>query len=382
MYDPYADFTKQVLSNGLEVHTQYMDRPWIVMDVVVHTGAREDPKGLSGLAHFVEHLVCKNVPSLSRNKLNEFFEATGGDVSFGLTKYFATQYRFKVSNDPKVFREALRLFGMMLVTARLKNNIEQERKIIFQEFKNDFSFPEAFEWKRSSRKALLQGHPLELYVCPLGHPNDFLSAKQSDLQRFYDQYYVPANMSLVVVGGFNTDYVLSELEKSPFGVKKSGTRNSVPKPYTALVLPCVQSETVSASDYFDFKVEEADYCASWVIPTNILSQSMAVFERSLDKILFREVREKRSLAYKFGTKRYNFQDVFEYDVYAKFHTEAIPYFNKLVTECIESASTDRSLFERNISAIRREWYMVDLSGATLAKESANDLALCQYINLH
>ncbi|KKP80963.1 MAG: hypothetical protein UR80_C0013G0008 [Parcubacteria group bacterium GW2011_GWB1_35_5] len=50
MYDPYADFVKHVLANGLEVHSVSWDRPWIGMEIVVHSGGREDPVTIPGLA--------------------------------------------------------------------------------------------------------------------------------------------------------------------------------------------------------------------------------------------------------------------------------------------------------------------------------------------
>jgi len=38
------------------------------MGVVVHTGAREDPVGRTGLTHMLEHLVEENVPDMTRER--------------------------------------------------------------------------------------------------------------------------------------------------------------------------------------------------------------------------------------------------------------------------------------------------------------------------
>ena len=61
MYDPFAKFTKHILSNGLEIHHQFWERPWIKVEIVVHSGGREDPVVMPGLAHFVEHVVSQNI---------------------------------------------------------------------------------------------------------------------------------------------------------------------------------------------------------------------------------------------------------------------------------------------------------------------------------
>ena len=75
MYDPYADFTKHTLPNGLGVHTVFWEnRPWVIMEFVVHSGGREDSPRKSGLAHYTEHVVSKNIPGYTSDKAEEFFE--------------------------------------------------------------------------------------------------------------------------------------------------------------------------------------------------------------------------------------------------------------------------------------------------------------------
>ena len=62
MYDPYADFEKATLPNGLQVYAAYWpDRPWQYVGFVLHSGANTDPEDLPGVAHFVEHLVSRNI---------------------------------------------------------------------------------------------------------------------------------------------------------------------------------------------------------------------------------------------------------------------------------------------------------------------------------
>lgn len=93
MYDPYADFKKTVLPNGLEVHSQFWERPWIGVEIVVHSGAREDPVEMPGLAHFVEHAVSKNIPNWEYDQSKEFFETCGGGAGFGSTNYASISVR-------------------------------------------------------------------------------------------------------------------------------------------------------------------------------------------------------------------------------------------------------------------------------------------------
>ncbi len=379
MYDPYAELTKHVLSNRLEVHSASWDRPWIAVEVVVHCGGREDSVALPGLAHFVEHTVSQNIPNREFDSVERFFEICGGRVEFGRTDYLSTRYKFGVPADLATFREALTIFGSMLLGARIERDVERERRVIFREFNQRYPFLEKLEWDMGIRRALFKGHRLETWNRPLGRPEGFLSATEADLQGFYDKYYVPANMSLVIVGGFFSEQIITELETSPFGIEKSGVRNPIPQPFTQFPVPTERSKTVKLSDYVSFKVDQTEYKATWAFPTDFPNQARRVFDQVLCKILFDEIREKRTLAYSIGTDYMDFQDLYEYEIGGRISPEATPYIEELVQKCIEMVPTRRDLFDRKLKSLKQRCLMVDLSGQGLVGNSASDLASDQRI---
>ena len=373
MYDPYTEFTKHVLPNGLEVQSIFWDRAWIRMKIVVHSGGREDPVVMPGLAHFVEHMVSCNIPNHEFDQVKEFFETCGGKAEFGSTSYLSTHYEFSVPADRITFREALTIFGSMLLGALLKKDVEKERKIIFREFNVKYPFLEKLNWDMGIRKALFKGHRLETWNRPLGRPEGFLSATEPDLQGFYDQHYVPANISLVIIGGLPTKEVIVELEKSPFGVQKSGTRNQIPQPFGTLPIPTEQRKTVKLSDHVTFKVDQTEYKATWAFPANFPRQACRVFGQVLEKILFDEIREKRELAYSIGSSYRGFHDVYEYEINCKISPEATPYIDELVRKCISMVPSRHDLFDRKLKSCKQSCLMIDLSGSGLASSSAGDL---------
>lgn len=373
MYDPYAEFTKHILSNGLEVHSVFWDRPWIGMEIVVHSGGREDPTVMPGLAHFVEHVVSQNIPNREFDQSKEFFETCGGRAEFGSTSYLYTKYKFGVPADLTIFREALAIFGSMLLGARLEKDVEHERKVIFREFNGRYPFPEKLEWDMNIRKALFKGHRLETYNRPLGRPEGFLSTTEADLQDFYDKHYVPANISLVIIGGLPTEEVIAELEKSPFGMRKDGTRNPIPKPFNQFPTPIEQAKTVKMSKHVNFKVDQTEYKATWAFPADFPWQARRVFDQVLGKILFDEIREKRGLAYSIGTDYTDYHDVYEYEIGGRITPDATLYIDELVRKCISMVPSRRDLFERKLKSCIQRCLMIDLSGAGLARNSADDL---------
>ncbi|MDO8430455.1 MAG: pitrilysin family protein [Candidatus Taylorbacteria bacterium] len=373
MYDPYTEFTKHTLSNGLDIHSVFWDRPWIAMEIVVHSGGREDPVTIPGLAHFVEHVVSQNIPNRGFDQSREFFETCGGKAEFGSTGYLSTRYMFSIPADPAIFREALEIFGSMLLGARIEKDVERERKVILREFNGRYPFLDKLEWDMDIRKALFKGHRLETWNRPIGRPEGFLSATESDLQYFYDTHYVPANISLVIIGGLTTIEIISELEKSPFGRSRVGTRNPILQSFNQIPIPAECSRTVKLSDHVKFKVDQTEYKATWAFPTDFPWQARRVFDRVLSMILFDEIREKRGLAYSIGTDYGNFQDVYEYEVEGRISPDATTYIDELVRKCIGMVPSRRDLFDRKLRSLKQRCSMIDLAGHSLADNSADDL---------
>lgn len=375
MYDPYAEFTKSVLSNGLEVHSLYWDRPWVRVEIVVHAGGREDPASLPGLAHLLEHIVNNNIPGKEKNLVKEFFETCGGTINLGITHYLYTRYNFSIPRDQETFRTALDILGSMLFQAKTENYLEQQKEVILREFRDLYPFAETFTWETSIREALFKGHRLETYPrTPIGRPEGFLSATTLDLQTFYDMYYVPENVSLVVIGGQRTDQLIAELEGSPFGIKKGGTRNPIPKTLQTLPLPIENSKTVNLSEYVNYSVDRATYTARWAFPIGFPNQARRVFSKMLDKILFEETRQKRVVAYSFNSSYGDFQDVSEFQISGTIKPEAADYINEIVRECISMVSLQPDLFEKTRKGCMQRCLMHDSSGEDLADQAAIELA--------
>jgi predicted Zn-dependent peptidase len=374
MYDPYAEFRKSVLPNGLEVHSQFWDRPWICVEIVIHSGAREDPVVLPGLAHFVEHLVSQNIPGRKHESVEEFIDIVGGKANFGTTSYVSTRYMFSVPADLAIFREALGIFGGMLLEARLEKDIDRERRVINREFNQKYPSKEHLEWNMAARTALFKGHRIETYNRPLGRPQGFLFATQADLQGFYDSHYVPANMSLAVVGGLQTNELLVELERSPFGMHKEGKRVLIPKPLLHLPTPTEQAKTVKLSDYTSLTVDKTEYRSTWAFPASFPWKARVVFSRVLNEILSEEIRRKRSLCYGINTIYQDFQDVIEFGICGQISPEATAEIDNLVRGCISMVSSSNNYFTRKLKSCIEKCRLVDVSGSELADEAADELA--------
>ena len=127
--DGVTDF---VLDNGMQVVVVEDHRAPVVQHMVWYrAGSADEPKGSSGVAHFLEHLLFKATDKMEAGELSATVAANGGrDNAF--TSYDYTAYFQRVAAD--------RLGLMMEMEAdRMKNirltpeNIETERDVILEE---------------------------------------------------------------------------------------------------------------------------------------------------------------------------------------------------------------------------------------------------------
>lgn len=376
MYDPFAEFTKHVLPNGLEVHHAYWDRPWVHVEIVVHSGGREDPVGKPGIAHFVEHLVSSNVANMEAQDIIDFFESSGGRVKLGTSYYMGTRYSFSVPAEPLIFREALAIIGSMLFKSKIERQIERERNVILREFNDKYPISVILEADMAIRKELFKGHRLETYNRPIGFPSGIMSATKEDFQSFVDRYYVPANTSIVLVGGFSAKDILAELKNSPFGIHKKGDRNKIPDIYTVNP-PKQRGTTIKFSDFITIKVDQAEYKSTWAFPVSFPKAARAVFDMMLRQILFTEIRQKNAFAYGTGTQGFDAQDIYEFGVLAKVNPASIDLISDMVEKCIASVKDRQDLFKKKKNLIMRRLSMSDYSGSDLADTLSSSLLIYQ-----
>lgn len=335
MYDPYNQFEEVALENGLTVYHQYWNRPWIGVQVIVHAGAREDKIEIPGLAHFLEHCVSNNIPGYTYAKVRAFVDESGGMAMFGETSYLATKYGFSLPTEPGSLTKMLNIFGSMLLEANVTKGIEKERLIIKQEFGRAYPIAQSLEWLQEKNSNLFKGHRLESYNRPLGTLEGFMNAKKKDLQAFYDQYYVPSNISIVVVGGINKPSFISALSRTSFTSEKPGERNPVARPTAELLPnPVMKSKVVEMSKLTSLKLNQLNYEASWTLPGNINFQALQAANQIVDHFLGQVIREEARGSYHFSSRFEMFQDVYLFEIQGAVDPKLADSINEMVHRCL------------------------------------------------
>jgi zinc protease len=209
--------TEYRLQNGLRV-LLFPDptRPKLTVNLTVLVGSRHEGYGETGMAHLLEHMLCKgtptnpNIPSAMKERGAQF----NGSTWLDRTNYFET-----LPDTDQNLEFAIRLEADRMINSPIKaEDLATEFSVVRNEFEMGENSPErvlsqrmmsvAYEWHNYGKSTI-------------GNRSDIERVPVDNLRAFYKKFYQPDNAVLVVAGRFDEKKALEYITKY-FG--------SLPKP--------------------------------------------------------------------------------------------------------------------------------------------------------
>ncbi len=204
------------LDNGLTL-IMLEDRtfPVVSTHIAYRTGAKDDPAGRLGLAHFFEHMAfrgSKNFPDLGLT--SEIYAAGGewhGYTWIDNTNYFATAPKAELPLLLDI--DADRMARLEL----RKEDIEAERGAVLAEMNGYANDPDSTLFDALTAAHFLT-HPYRNNT--IGYASDIAAITHEDVVDFYERNYAPQNAILAIVGDFDRDAVRALVKKKFGKIKK------------------------------------------------------------------------------------------------------------------------------------------------------------------
>lgn len=202
------------LENGMEVVVIPDRRAPVVTHMIWYkVGAADEPPGVSGIAHFLEHLMFKGTTNFPEDTFSRTIARLGGTenafTSYDYTGYFQ---RIAVEHLPLMMEmEADRMKNLVLE----EDVVAAERNVILEERATRVDNDPTAQLRESFTATLYQNHPYGIPVIGWRHEMEELS--REDALDFYAQYYTPENAILVIAGDVD-DATVRELAETYYGV--------------------------------------------------------------------------------------------------------------------------------------------------------------------
>ncbi|WP_299932527.1 pitrilysin family protein [uncultured Pelagimonas sp.] len=205
--------TTYSLENGMDVVVIEDHRSSAVVHMLWYkAGSADEPRGSSGVAHFLEHLLFKATDKLESGEFSKIVAANGGSdnafTSFDYTGYFQ---RVAADRLPLMMEmEADRMMNIRLT----EENIATEREVIIEERNQRVENDPGSLFREQRRAALYLNHPYGTPIIGWRHEMEQLDREAA--LNFYTRFYAPNNTILIVAGDVEPEEVL-ELAKEHYG---------------------------------------------------------------------------------------------------------------------------------------------------------------------
>ncbi|PCJ99376.1 MAG: peptidase M16 [Zetaproteobacteria bacterium] len=210
-----------MLDNGLQIVVVENHRAPVITHMIWYrAGAADEPRGKSGIAHFLEHLLFKGqkhtqLGNLEPGEFSRIVRSLGGeDNAFTSQDYTAYYQSISKEHLEKVMTmEAGRMRGIDIPL----EEFQSEKKVIQEERRQRTDNTPHAQMAEQMTEALFPNHPYGIPV--IGWMHEIQALEWTDAKTFYDQYYAPNNAILIVSGDVNAEDVL-KIAKRTYGIIK------------------------------------------------------------------------------------------------------------------------------------------------------------------
>ncbi len=218
------------LDNGLRVLLLEDHRsPIVSFQVWYRVGSRNEQRGATGIAHFLEHMMFKGTPTYGRGQFARLVEQNGGQDN-AFTSQDVTSYYVNIAADRLdlvIELEADRMQNLLLDP----KEIESERQVVIEERRTRTEDdPGGFLGEAVSSIAF-KAHPYGYPV--IGWMEDIARITPAEIRAFHNTYYVPNTAIVVAVGDFRAADALDRIKRR-FG---RVPRGAAPPPVLAVEPP-------------------------------------------------------------------------------------------------------------------------------------------------
>ncbi len=191
------------------------------IQIWVSVGAIDEDKNISGISHFIEHLIFKGTPTRIQKQIAPDIEKLGGIINAATSKDFT--YFYVTVPSSYSLKAAEILTDAVLNPLFPDEEIEKERKVILEEIKRKDDNPQSLLFDEFYSHVYLNFFRYTQRV--IGTEETVSKLKRDDFLSFHKKFYTPKNIFVVVAGNFNKKEMLGFLKNS-FGKLKKTKRKS------------------------------------------------------------------------------------------------------------------------------------------------------------
>lgn len=297
------------MHNGISVIYKHLPGTHSVSaGIFIKTGSRFEKENLSGVSHFIEHLLFKGTKKRNYRQIKEAIEGVGGTFN-GFTSEEATCYWIKILGE--YIDLSIDVLADMIQNPLLKDtDIEKERKVIIEEINMYRDIPAKYVFEIFDG-TLYGRHPLGQPIA--GTIETMTKMKKEWISGYIKNSYTAENIVISISGNISEKSMIKSVEKhlSSVGEKRKNAcklwDGKTAGPKVNMLKKTTEQTHIAMGGLAPSRFDEKRY------PLSILN---TIFGGNMSSRLFNRIREKMGLAYAIKSMAKHYQDTGAYLVYA------------------------------------------------------------------
>ncbi|GAB5496524.1 MAG: insulinase family protein [Phycisphaerales bacterium] len=180
----------------------------------ISSGSLNETDDIRGISHFLEHMAFNGSENFAPGELIPFFESIG--LTFGrhqnaFTSFDQTTYILELPDaDTDTIDKAMLFFSdVAFGLSLLEEEIDEERGVILEEKRTRLGPQQRVQ--EEFFKEIAPGSTFGERL-PIGIEETLLSVQRDDFAQYVDTWYVPSNMTLIVVADADSDVIVEQIE--------------------------------------------------------------------------------------------------------------------------------------------------------------------------
>ena len=320
-------YKKHVLENGLTIIGEEI--PYvksISLGVWINAGSRIEDEEISGVSHFIEHMLFKGTKNRTSKQIASEIDNLGGQIN-AFTSKECTCYYVKLLNSH--IDIGIDILSDMILNSKFnEDDLDKERSVIIEELKMYEDSPEDLAYDLLTEK-IYKNDPLGMNI--IGTEESLERLNREKLLDYFNRYYVPNNSVIAISGNFNFDEIINKIEEKFKVWEKRDVNIAIKKAdfKSCFLTKNKDTEQVNLAMSLEAVPLENDE------EVYALAVINTVFGGSISSRLFQKIREEKGLVYSIYSSQSLYRKCGELGIFASMSNDHLEEVYELIIEEIK-----------------------------------------------
>ena len=233
-------FQKHRLPNGLEIVAECNPQAHsTAIGFFVRAGSRDEWDAVSGVSHFLEHMMFKGTSSRTAEDVNREFDEMGAHYNAYTSEEHTVYY---ASVLPEHQGECVELLADILRPSLREEDFDMEKNVILEEIQMYLDQP-PYGMDDYVKQLCFGDHPVTRSV--LGTADSITALTADQMQGYFEGRYEPSAMTLAAAGKVDWDALVAQATEACSGWASVGARRESPPVEVANRFESIQNSTAT-----------------------------------------------------------------------------------------------------------------------------------------